>query len=51
MTVISSGFLIRVRGRVRDGSWVRDRVSVRARGGMGFTYYSLNLLELKLCSG
>ena len=29
----------------------RVRISVRARGGLGFMYYSPNMLELKLGSG
>ena len=37
-------------GGVEDGFRVRDRVGVRAGGGLGFRY-SPNLLELKLSSG
>ena len=49
--VFFSGFVIRVRGGVRardgvgDGFRVRDRVSVRAKGGLDFIYYRPNLLE------
>ena len=47
--VFFSGFVIRVRGgvRARDGvgDGFRDRVSVRAWGGLGFLHYSPNLLE------
>ena len=39
-----SGIFIRVRGEI----WVRDRVSVRTRGGLGFIYYYRIMLELKL---
>ena len=49
-----SGLLFRVRGGVRvrdgvgDGFRVRDRASVRARGGLGFIYHNSKKLELKL---
>ena len=45
------GFRSRV--RVGDGFWVRvrDRISIRAKGWLGFMYYSLTILELKLRSG
>ena len=54
-----SFFLIRVRGgfrvslRVGDSFRVRvrDRVSFRAMGWLGFIYYSPKLFELKLRSG
>ena len=40
---------LRVRDRVGDSSRVRvrERVSAGARGGLGFMYYSPNLLSLK----
>ena len=52
-------FKIRIRGwfRVRVGGGagfrvrVRERVSVRAKVWLGFMYYSLKLLELKLRDG
>ena len=51
--VFSSGSLIRVKDGVVVGYGFRvrvsDRVSFRARGGLGFIYCRLNLLELKLC--
>ena len=34
-----------------DGFKVRDRVSLRAKGWLGFMYYGLKLFELKLRSG
>ena len=39
--------------RVGDGFRVRvrDRISMRAKGWLGFMYYGLKLLELKLRSG
>ena len=46
-----SGLLIRVRvgigvrNWIGDGFRVRERVSVRARGGLGFIYYNLNVLK------
>ena len=43
--LVFCGFVIRVRDWFGDGFEVRDRVSVRARGGLGFIHYSPNLLE------
>ena len=41
----------RVRAGVGDGCMVRDRVSIRAKGWLGFRHYSPNLLGIKLRSG
>ena len=50
-----SGFLNWGGFRVRVGDSfrvrVRERVSLRAKGWLGFMYYGLKLLESMLCSG